>query len=281
MENTPSKQENSKITKQFEKEKENMKKYAKDFAKFFDIKKTKPTFNIIYTSTLDGFSKDKLNKVLPGLSNIMFIFETVHGDVFGCYNNETIPDSLDYGSVSISNDKHFILFSLVNRTAYGSFSLTVKNLVSAKQQESQFNPLGVIQPSLNPVSAVTSMSSAVLDSTSKIVGATQNVVGIQSNEKKKDQKLRSLFISSGINDHWTLETYCGFILTGNEVMFNKQLGNYYNIQSPPIGVDLDKEEDVVKFMVQAKDVFVGGTQPKAVEIKKLVALQWSFDKKKE
>ena len=50
----------TKAQKQFEKEKDNLIQYAKEFKRFFTFSKRSPNFNIIYSSAISGFEKKPL-----------------------------------------------------------------------------------------------------------------------------------------------------------------------------------------------------------------------------
>ncbi|EDR26341.1 hypothetical protein EDI_244920 [Entamoeba dispar SAW760] len=284
--------------KQFEKDKENIKKYAKEFTRFFSYSKKKPNFNVIYSSTISGFNRKTLYKKIIGEKNIMFYFETVQGDIFGSYNELIVPEESKYGSTSINNDPHYFIFSLINKSQYGAFSMSLVNNKEKKEQTvsiSQSHGLidGVTNISSGIVNGISTGISSSVDLVTTGVTTVANgvatgintvthsdIVSTPRDSKKGSKKMRSLYISSTVNDDWFLETYCGFIISGNEVMFNKRLGSYYQLECEPEGFDKEDSEKVTNFIAQAKDIFIGVGQPKPVELKKMIVIQWNFDTKK-
>ena len=294
MSNPPSPRD-AKSIKQFDKEKENLKSYAKEFSKFFSYTRKKATFQVIFSSAISGFEKKPLYEVVQEKKNIMFVFETTKGEIFGCFNESEIPKPSHHGSVSIDDDPHYFIFSLVpNKDCrHGPFSLS---LVDNKEKKVEY----VIKQETNIVEDVITGAVSVGE---KIVGGVINgvsttlelginvvekgineVTGMElniNNVKKEKKKMRSLYISSDVNQDWLLETFCGFIISGNEVMFNRRMGSFYQVEVAPEGFQKENEEMVTKFVSEVKNYFVGGDQPKPVELKKMLAIQWNFEKKKD
>ena len=287
----------TKAQKQFEKEKDNLIQYAKEFKRFFTFSKRSPNFNIIYSSAISGFEKKPLYDTIKGKKHIMFVFETIRGEVFGCYNDLEIPNSTKHGSVSIDDDPHYFIFSLVpNKDCrHKPFSLS---LVDNKEKKVEY----VIKQETTIAESIMGIGGTVLNMGEKLVtGVIDGVVtGVQAgvnvvekgidvvagtelskDVRKEKKRMRSLYISSDVNQDWILETFCGFIISGNEVMFNRRMGNFYQVECAPEGLKIDDEEVVTRFIAEVKDCFVGKDQPKPVELKKMVVIQWVFDKKKD
>ena len=287
--------EDPKSQKQYEKDKETIKKYAKEFSRFFEYydSKNKKNFKVIYSSTLHGFDKKKLYETIQGRTNIIFYFETIEGNIFGCYNELEIPENNHHGSKIITDDPHFFLFCLVGSDQrYHSFSLSLfdnkEKKVEYVQNQSKTFVGGIVDMSFGLVTGIVDGASTVVSTVveTAVDGVATGVNAISGTEiidkekmKKEKKKMRSLCISSEVNEDWIIETFCGFIVSGNQVMFNKYLGSFYKIEVPPEGFDVNDSNKNVEFMANAKNYFVGKGQPKPVELKRMIVLEWSFDKK--
>ncbi|ELP88509.1 hypothetical protein EIN_344590 [Entamoeba invadens IP1] len=276
--------EDAKQDKQFEKDKENIKKYAKDLNRFFSYTKKRPNFKVVYSSTLYGFDRKKLYDTVTGQGNIMFCFETVKGDVFGCFDELEIPEANKYGSNSINNDPHYFVFSLVNKSFYGAFSLTLSDQKEKKNKAFAYTPtprgVGIVDGVTNlGTSMVTGITQGITQGITSSVDVISTIGQTSTKDSEDKKKVRSLYVSSVVNTDWLLETYCGFIISGNEVMFNKRMGSYYKIDVAP-EVLSDDERQKAEFLSKVQDLFVGGNQPKAVELKKMIVMQFTFDTKK-
>lgn len=286
--------EDPKHQKQYEKDKETVKKYAKEFTKFFEYDtKNKKNLKVIYSSTLHGFDKKKLYETIINKSNIMFYFETLDGNIFGSYTSKEIPEISHHGSVIITDDPHFFIFCINGSDQrYKSFSLSLfdnkEKKVEYIQNQSKTFLGGVMDMSVGLVTGIVDGATTVVTTAveTAVEGVATGVNALSGTElidkekmKKEKKKMRSLCLSSEVNDDWIVETFCGFIVTGNTVMFNKYLGSFYKIEVPPEGFDVNDSNKNVEFMANARNYFVGKGQPKPVELKRMIVIEWSFDKK--
>jgi len=301
---------NSKRDKQFEKDSLLIKDHMKDFKKFFGDK-GKPSFKIIYSSTISGFKKNDLYEAIKEKENIMFYFETVNGRVFGCFNSKPIPTPEKFGSNPIKDDDGFFVYSLVSYEYISPFSIKLRAVKKERREIFNFdsprlnyNPTGSVRNLLN--SGDTSQSKNEKSNSSKIPanGSSDNLKGdgnvnsVAPSNAKKDKHLRSLYISSEINQSWSLEVYCCFIISDKYVGFGARIGSFYEFVVPPdcvyddaddrelmnsiMGGDEGKEKRIQKSVFlnsTINDVFVGCHLPKTVELKKMIVSQWSFVKK--